>query len=73
MENCFSFIEVITIPTLEVKTLNFREVKKLLEFPLRCSRNNPWVSLSGSGIWYCHELWCRFHTSLGSCAAVAVV
>ena len=29
--------------------------------------------LSGSGIGYCCELWCRPQMQLGSCVAVAVV
>ena len=31
------------------------------------------ASLSGLGIWHCHELWCRLQARLRSCIAVAVV
>ena len=31
------------------------------------------ASLSGSGIWHCHELWCRLQMRLRSFVAVAVV
>ena len=31
------------------------------------------ASLSGSGTWCCHELWCRSQTRLGSRVAVAMV
>ena len=31
------------------------------------------ASLSGWGIWHCHELWCSLQTRLGSRIAVAVV
>ena len=31
------------------------------------------ASLSGLGIWHCHELWCRLQTQLGSPVAVAMV
>ena len=54
------------------------------EFPLRQSETrNRLVSmrmqvgslalLCGSGIWRCHELWCRSQMWLRSCVAVAVV
>ena len=31
-----------------------------------------WASLSGLGIWHCHELWCRLQMQLGSGIVVAV-
>ena len=46
--------------------------RKRIQLVTMRSQVGPLVSLSRSGIWRCHELWCRSQTRLRSHVAVAV-
>ena len=41
--------------------------KQIRQEPMRLWVRSP-ASLRGSGIWCCHELWCRSQTRFGSCS-----
>ena len=55
--------------------LEFSVVAQWKRIPLACMRTQvqSLTLLSGLGILYCCELWCRSQTGLESCVAVTVV
>ena len=58
-------VEILGVPTAVQQVTNQTSIHE--------DAGSILASLSGSGIWHCHELWCRSQMQLGSHMAMAVV